>query len=131
MNCVHYRTLGLLIQLAGKNKTNNKSLPFVGTKEERKEKEMFYCSDIIVGFSQAGQLRTHCMYRLVGSAPCSYATGSKGMSGCGVYLLFVLAPTLGLLCRRAVALLTLPGFFPGFTNNFAYYIHQRAAIIPY
>lgn len=37
-----FRTLVIIISACSKNKTNNKSLPNVGTKEERKEKGYVY-----------------------------------------------------------------------------------------
>ena len=55
-------------------------------KKKEKKKDMFICSDIIVGFSQAGQLYARCAQGLVGIALFPLHR-QKGMSGCGVYLL--------------------------------------------
>ena len=75
-------------------------------KKKEKKKDMFICSDIIVGFSQAGQLYARRAQGLVGR--CLVPTPpAEGYVRLRCLSAFSLAPTLGLLCRRAETLLTL------------------------
>ena len=65
-------------------------------KKKEKKKDMFICSDIIVGFSQAGQLCTYCMYGLVGM--CLVPTPpAEGYVRLRCLSAFSLAPDTGLI----------------------------------
>ena len=83
-----FRTLVIIISACSKNKTNNKSLPNVGTKEERKEKGYVYLfwhnSWLLPSWS------TLCGIACKGSKATALflLRRQKGVSGCGVYLLF-------------------------------------------